>query len=78
VILQVHEFGHGIANRLTGGRTNVGCLGWGEAGGGISEGGGDFLATAFRTNVNSTRNDNYVIGKYSFDNPAGIRTYPVN
>jgi extracellular elastinolytic metalloproteinase len=29
----VHEYAHGISTRLTGGPSNSGCLGWGEAGG---------------------------------------------
>lgn len=28
-----HEYSHGVSTRLTGGRMNSGCLGWGEAGG---------------------------------------------
>ena len=26
----IHEYGHGISTRLTGGPANSGCLGWGE------------------------------------------------
>ena len=29
----IHEYGHGISTRLTGGPANSGCLGFGEAGG---------------------------------------------
>ena len=29
----IHEYGHGISTRLTGGPTNSGCLGFGESGG---------------------------------------------
>ena len=29
----IHEYSHGVTNRLTGGPHNVGCLGWGEPGG---------------------------------------------
>jgi extracellular elastinolytic metalloproteinase len=29
----MHEYAHGISIRLTGGPSNSGCLGWGEAGG---------------------------------------------
>jgi len=38
----MHEYAHGISNRLTGGPDNVNCLGWGEPGG-MGEGWGDFL-----------------------------------
>lgn len=29
----IHEYSHGMSTRLTGGPSNSGCLGWGEAGG---------------------------------------------
>ncbi len=74
--MQMHEYAHGISTRLTGGPSNVGCLGWGESGG-MGEGWGDFLATVTRTTPSSTRNDNYAMGDYDMGEPTGIRNYVV-
>lgn len=70
----MHEYAHGISNRLTGGRTNTGCLGSGEPGG-MGEGWGDFFATITRTTASSTREDVYSMGDYSAADPNGIRNY---
>lgn len=45
----IHELAHGLSNRLTGGPLNVGCLGWGEAGG-MGEGWGGQLLCPSRWN----------------------------
>jgi len=69
----VHEYGHGISNRLTGGPSNVNCLGGGEPGG-MGEGWGDWWATAFRQQPEYVRTDIFPMALYS--NLAGIRRYP--
>ncbi len=76
----VHEYTHGISNRLTGGASNVNCLTNAEQGGeGISDYDALMLTTNWKT---ATINDgskprtigNYVLG---FDSTGpGIRTYP--
>jgi extracellular elastinolytic metalloproteinase len=75
-----HEFGHGISNRLTGGRTNASCLQNAEQGG---EGWSDYFAlmmvtnwsTAQLTDGNLSRSmATYVLGQNS--NGTGLRTYP--
>jgi len=71
----IHEYAHGISNRLTGGPQNVNCLGSGEAGG-MGEGWGDFFATALRQRSTYTRNDTFPMGAYSANNPIGIRKFP--
>jgi len=69
----IHEYGHGISNRLTGGPSNVNCLGGGEAGG-MGEGWGDWWATALRQRPDSTRSDSW--GMADYDNLVGIRKFP--
>jgi len=69
----VHEYGHGISIRLTGGPQNVNCLNGGEAGG-MGEGWGDWWATAFRQRPPYHRNQPFEMGEY--DNVEGIRNYP--
>jgi extracellular elastinolytic metalloproteinase len=75
----VHEYGHGISNRLTGGPANSGCLQNAEQ---MGEGWSDYLALMITTNwATATINDgslgrgigNYVVGQVSTGN--GIRTY---
>jgi len=73
----IHEYGHGISNRLTGGPSNVNCLSTAEAGG-MGEGWGDWWATSLRQNKNKNYNRNtpFPMGPYSANNPNGIRNYP--
>jgi len=69
----IHEYGHGISNRLTGGPSNVNCLGTGEAGG-MGEGWGDWWATSFRQKSSYVRSDVFPMALYS--NLNGIRKFP--
>jgi extracellular elastinolytic metalloproteinase len=71
----IHEYTHGLSNRLTGGPNNAGCLGSTEAGG-MGEGWSDFYATAIRLKQGNTRNTDYPMGAWVNNNPKGIRTYP--
>ncbi|KAF2263033.1 fungalysin metallopeptidase [Lojkania enalia] len=70
----IHEYTHGLSNRLTGGPSNSGCLGILEAGG-MGEGWSDFMATAIRLKPADTRETDYPMGAWVNNNPAGIRTY---
>ena len=49
----VHEYAHGISNRLTGGPDNSNCLGFGESGG-MGEGWGDWLGTVLQLKETDT------------------------
>ncbi len=76
----VHEYGHGLSTRLTGGSTNSSCLGNAEAGG---EGWSDFLALMLTTDwATATLADGPTarpMGNYARGLPAtsgGIRRYP--
>jgi extracellular elastinolytic metalloproteinase len=70
----IHEFTHGVSNRLTGGPANSNCLNALESGG-MGEGWGDFMATAIRLKSTSTRASNFPMGSWLVDDPAGIRSY---
>lgn len=70
----IHEYTHGLSNRLTGGPLNSGCLGTTEAGG-MGEGWGDFMAIAIHTKTSDTRATNYPLGDWVRGRPSGLRTY---
>lgn len=65
----VHEFGHGISNRLTGGPAITSCLQNAEQ---MGEGWSDFYALMF---TQDWANSNLNTG---FNNPRGIGTYALN
>lgn len=68
----IHEYTHGLTNRMTGGPANSRCLAVLESGG-MGEGWSDFFATAIRVKRRDTRAVNYPIGDYAFNNVNGIR-----
>nr|AJD23140.1 metalloprotease Mep3 [Onygena corvina] len=70
----IHEYAHGLSNRLCGGPANSRCLTTSEAGG-MGEGWGDFYATAIRLKARDTHNTNYSMGAWAANNPKGIRAY---
>ncbi|MFZ7154089.1 MAG: M36 family metallopeptidase [Bacteroidota bacterium] len=72
----MHELGHGVSNRLTGGPSNTNCLFNGEQGG---EGWSDYFALLFTIEPGDQGSDSRGIGTYAFDEPTtggGIRRYP--
>ncbi|ORZ32151.1 Fungalysin metallopeptidase-domain-containing protein [Catenaria anguillulae PL171] len=75
----IHEFGHGVSTRLTGGRLNSGCLGWGEAGG-MGEGWGDVWSVMLRMRTSAMAHRSWPhpweMGKYANGGKVGIRKYP--
>ncbi|KAH7305639.1 putative extracellular metallo proteinase MEP [Rhexocercosporidium sp. MPI-PUGE-AT-0058] len=70
----IHEYTHGLSNRLTGGALNGGCLGTTE-GSGMGEGWSDFMAIAIHMKTSDTRSTNYPMGDWVRGRPSGIRTY---
>lgn len=71
-----HEYGHGISNRLTGGRFSAGCLGNTEQAG---EGWSDFFGLVLTHEAGDTRNTPRGIGTYAINQPTsgdGIRPFP--
>ncbi|NTX01392.1 M36 family metallopeptidase [Myxococcus sp. CA040A] len=72
----VHEFGHGISNRLVGGPSNVSCLSNRQQPG---EGISDFLSLFYTARVGDTANKVRGVGTYALNQPTtgnGIRTQP--
>jgi hypothetical protein len=72
----VHEYGHGISNRLTGGPGNVSCLGNSEQAG---EGWSDWLALVLTAKASDTATTLRGIGTYVLGQPTngvGIRPAP--
>ncbi|KAJ2586086.1 hypothetical protein IWW49_004215 [Coemansia sp. RSA 1797] len=69
----VHEFTHGISNRLTGGPSNADCLSTGEAGG-MGEGWSDIVPITMRMRPGDTRTLDITMGMYV--SGKSIRKYP--
>ncbi|TDI79611.1 MAG: HYR domain-containing protein [Bacteroidetes bacterium] len=74
----IHEYGHGISNRLTGGPNNVGCLGNQEQ---MGEGWSDWYGVVMTIEPGDTGTDGRAVGTYLFGqgaNGPGIRSFPYN
>lgn len=69
----IHEYAHGISNRLVGGPANSNCMGSGQPGG-MGEGHGDCFSIFFRWRNEYTRNTEFGMGEYAAG--RGIRLYP--
>ena len=72
----VHEYGHGISNRLTGGPTNTGCLNNNEQ---MGEGWSDYYGVLMTIKPGDSGTDARGVGTYLFGQGAGadgIRPYP--
>lgn len=69
----IHEIGHGISNRLTGGPTVTGCLPGGQSGG-MGEGWSDWWAIALQQVESNPPNMAFPMGDYVVT--GGIRIYP--
>jgi extracellular elastinolytic metalloproteinase len=70
----IHEYTHGLSNRLTGGPQNSNCLNMLESGG-MGEGWSDFYATAIRLKPGDTRKTDYAMGAWVNGKASGIRSY---
>src|SRR5262249_35214458 len=69
----LHEYTHGLSNRLVGGPNDTSCLGQGLVGesSGMGEGWSDWYAAMV--------SDEPVLGEYALDNPtAGVRRFAMN
>ena len=69
----LHEYGHGISNRLTGGRFNVGCLQNEEQ---MGEGWSDYFALVMTIYPGDQGSTLRPIGAYAAGDANGIRTFP--
>ena len=75
-LVMIHEYGHGISNRLTGGPAASGCLGNQEQ---MGEGWSDWYGTVMTVLPGDLGTDARGVGTYLFgQGPGGpgIRTYP--
>ena len=77
----LHEYGHGVSNRLTGGGLDAGALQDDQARS-LGEGWSDFFGLMFTQLETDLPGDAYPIGSYSLigaepgDEPLGIRDFP--
>jgi extracellular elastinolytic metalloproteinase len=71
----VHEFGHGISNRLVAGPANVTALN-GIQSGGMGEGWGDFYGLVFTAKPTDIAAASYPVGTYVLNNTGGVRRFP--
>jgi autotransporter-associated beta strand protein len=74
----IHEYGHGVSNRLTGGPANTNALNARQSGG-MGEGWSDWWAMTFTQKVTDTKNAAYPVGTYVIGQSltgGGIRRYP--
>ena len=74
----IHEYGHGVTNRLTGGPSNVGALNAIQSGG-MGEGWSDWYSLMFTQEIGDTALDARGIGTYALNEPItgpGIRSLP--
>jgi hypothetical protein len=72
--ITIHEYQHGVSNRLTGGAANADCLEE-DISSGLDEGWSDAMAIFISRNTSHTRNDDVTMGNYVFDG-ANMRTMP--
>ena len=69
----IHEYAHGISNRLTGGPQNSSCVSNQETG---SEGWSDFIALALTPKPSDTRSTDRALGAYAVAALGDLRRYP--
>ena len=69
----MHEYGHGVSNRLTGGPGNVGCLNNAEQ---MGEGWSDYYGTTLTIELGDAGADPRGVGAYGLSTPGGIRLAP--
>jgi len=66
----IHEYAHGLSNRLTGGPDNSNCLGWGESGG-MGEGWGDWFGQVIQLKANDKEDKDMVEGSWVLGQSGG-------
>ncbi|KAJ1330345.1 hypothetical protein BSLG_010850 [Batrachochytrium salamandrivorans] len=71
----IHELGHGLSDRLTGGARTKMCMGGIESEG-LSEGYSDVITLILTAKPEDTRNTEKVIAEYVKDTPRGERKNP--
>lgn len=71
----VHEYGHGVSNRLTGGPSNSNALTTTQSRA-MGEGWSDWWGLVFTLKPTDTLSMSYPVGTYVTNTSAGIRRYP--
>ncbi|KAH9269204.1 hypothetical protein BASA83_008696 [Batrachochytrium salamandrivorans] len=71
----LHEYGHGVSSRLTGGAATSGCLITAEAQG-LGEGWSDILALIVLAKKSDTATTQVTIGEYVENKTMGFRSHP--
>ncbi|KAH6578240.1 hypothetical protein BASA60_003724 [Batrachochytrium salamandrivorans] len=71
----VHEYTHGISDRLTGGPAASGCL-WTTEAGSMGEGWSDMMSMMVLAKSSDTATTKVYIGAYAEGNAKGIRSHP--
>ena len=77
-LIIVHEYGHGVSNRLTGGPANANALD-AQQSGGMGEGWSDWFGLMFSQEAGDAKTGAYPVGTYVLGQPAngaGIRRVP--
>jgi extracellular elastinolytic metalloproteinase len=72
--IPVHEYGHGVSTRLTGGPADSNALNNTQSGG-MGEGWSDYWALMFNMKEGDSKTAGYPAGTYA-DNSTGIRRFP--
>lgn len=79
-LIVIHEYTHGISNRLTGGPSNAGALSAVQSGG-MGEGWSDFLSLMLTQKPGDTATTSVGVGTYAIGQATtgvGIRRFPYN
>jgi uncharacterized protein (DUF2141 family) len=71
----IHEYGHGVSNRLTGGPANANALD-AQQSAGMGEGWSDWWALMLTQRSTDQQMSAYPLGAYVFGSAGGIRTVP--
>ena len=71
----IHEFAHGVTNRLTGGPSTTSCLSH-LISKGLGEGWSDIIAFMLTRKGTETHNDLFAMGEYATGKSTGLRIYP--
>ncbi|KAI9349189.1 Fungalysin metallopeptidase-domain-containing protein [Obelidium mucronatum] len=71
----IHELGHGLSNRLTGGPANSNCLQTTNSAG-LGEGWSDVVGYILALPATFTRSNDYAMGAWALNRAGGVRKYP--
>jgi extracellular elastinolytic metalloproteinase len=71
----IHEYTHGMSNRLTGGKGNANCIQNTEARG-LGEGWSDAIAILHQMTESDTPASQKMVGQYVVNSPKGVRSKP--